>query len=347
MNTAIETSGDPIAAPVARHITAADKFKTLLRREFWENKGGFFWAPIVAGGISLFFSLLGVIASMFLVNKERIHIKDGDLQEVEQHMRSAEGLQAIGFAGDMSLLGGIGLALLVMTFVVFFYALGSLYDERKDRSVLFWKSLPVSDGQTVLSKVAWALFLAPLLAVGIGLVIGIGHWLIGGLGMAINGIPGASAMFTESHPFRVLGSAVSIIPLYAAWSLPAIGWLMFCSAWARSKPFLWAVLVPIMAGALISWLDMLPGIDIPHEHVWYILLMRGLLSVIPMTWYANEAVHGSLQSIEVDGPADLARALDLTHGWNAFATVDLWVGVIVGVAFMVAAVRLRRWRDEG
>jgi ABC-2 type transport system permease protein len=344
MNTsAIETTG--VAA--ARHITAADKFKSLLKREFWENKGGFFWAPIVAGGISLFFSLLGIIASVFLVNKEKIDINGGDMAEVELHMRSAEGLQAIGLAGDMSLFGGIGLALLVMTFVVFFYALGSLYDERKDRSVLFWKSLPVSDGQTVLSKIAWALFLAPLLAVGIGVVIGVGHWLIGGLGMAVNGIPGASAFFTESHPFHVLGSAVSIIPLYAAWSLPAIGWLMFCSAWARSKPFLWAVLVPVMAGALISWLDMLPGIDIPHEHVWYILLLRGLLSVIPMTWYANETVHGSLQSIEVNGPADLVKAMDLTHGWSAFATVDLWAGVIVGVAFMIAAVRLRRWRDEG
>ena len=112
--TAIETTG--VAA--ARHITPADKFKSLLRREFWENKGGFFWAPIVAGGISLFFSLLGVIASIFLVNKHDIDINGGDMAEVEHHMRSAEGLQAIGFVGDMSLLGGIGLALLVMTFVV-------------------------------------------------------------------------------------------------------------------------------------------------------------------------------------------------------------------------------------
>lgn len=341
--TAIETT----SVPVERQISSADKFKSLLRREFWENKGGFFWAPIVAGAIWLFFSLLGVITSVFLIQKEKVHIKDGDLQEVEHHMRSAEGLQAIGFVGDFSLLGGIGLALVVMTFVVFFYALGSLYDERKDRSVLFWKSLPISDAQTVMSKLAWALLLAPMLAIGIGLVIGVGQWLLAGFGMAINGLPGATAVFTESHPFRVVGSALSIIPLYAAWSLPAIGWLMFCSAWARSKPFLWAVLVPIMAGALISWLDMLPGIEIPHENVWYILLVRGLLSIIPLTWYGNETVNASLQSIEVNSPADLVQAVDLTHGWNAFATVDLWAGVIIGVAFIVAAIRLRRWRDEG
>ncbi|MBL8260864.1 MAG: ABC transporter permease [Xanthomonadaceae bacterium] len=327
-------------------MTTADKFKSLLRREFWENKGGFFWAPIVAGGIGLFFTLLAIVGTFVFSSKAEFHAS-GDFQEVETHMQSAEGLQAIGVIGDGSLLVGIGLALVVMTFVVFFYALGSLYDERKDRSVLFWKSLPVSDTQTVFSKVAWALLLAPVLSIAIGLLIGLGLWLLIGLATALHGMPGASALFTESHPFQVIAGALSIVPLYAAWALPAIGWLMFCSAWARSKPFLWAVLIPIMAGALISWLDMLPGIEIPHENVWYILLLRGLLSVIPMTWYASESVYGGLQSIEVDGPADLTRVLDLTHGWNAFASVDLWIGVIIGVAFIVAAIRLRRWRDEG
>ena len=344
MNTsAIETTG--IAA--ARHISPADKFKTLLRREFLENKGGFFWAPIIAGGISLFISLLGAIASMFMVSKAKTSI-DGDFKDVATHLQSTEALQALGFAGDASLLGGVALALLVMTFVVFFYSLGALYDERKDRSVLFWKSLPISDTQTVLSKLAWALLLAPLMAVGFGLLIGIGHWVLGALAMVLSGLPGASAMFTESHPFRMLANALTVIPVYAAWSLPTVGWLMFCSAWARSKPFLWAVLIPVLAGTLISWLDMLPGIDnIPHEYVWYTLLVRGLLSVVPMTWYANSTVFESHDVSNLHGPADLLRMVDFSSSWNAFLTVDLWVGVIVGIAFIAAAIRLRRWRDEG
>ena len=340
--TAIETT----SVPVERQISSADKFKSLLRREFWENKGGFFWAPIVAGGISVFFSLLAVIASIFLVKEENIHIKDGDLAEVGHHLQTTEGLQAIGFAGDMSLLGGIGLALLVMTFVVFFYALGSLYDERKDRSVLFWKSLPVSDGQTVLSKVAWALFLAPLLAVGIGLVIGIGHWLIGGLGMVINGIPGASAFFTESHPFRVLGSAVSIIPLYAAWSLPAIGWLMFCSAWARSKPFLWAVLVPVLACVIISMTDILPSLAVRHDLIWYTVVYRGLLSILPGAWFPTLPGGATNPHADFNTPDDLANAIDLTRSWEAFATADLWIGAVIGVALIAGAIYLRRWRES-
>ncbi|GAE49902.1 membrane protein [Xanthomonas arboricola pv. pruni str. MAFF 311562] len=62
---------------------------------------------------------------------------------------------------------------MVLAFVVFFYSLGSLYDDRRDRSVLFWKSLPVSDVQTVLSKAAWALLLAPLIAIVIGVLVGL------------------------------------------------------------------------------------------------------------------------------------------------------------------------------
>ena len=57
----------------------------------------------------------------------------------------------------------------MLGFVVFFYCLGSLYDERKDRSVLFWKSLPVSDRDTVLSKALSALVVAPTLAIAVGI----------------------------------------------------------------------------------------------------------------------------------------------------------------------------------
>ena len=50
---------------------------------------------------------------------------------------------------------------IVLGVVVFFFCLGALFDDRKDRSVLFWKSLPISDQATVLSKVAMALVVAP------------------------------------------------------------------------------------------------------------------------------------------------------------------------------------------
>ena len=126
------------------------------------------------------------------------------------------------------LLAGVLLACVVLAFVVFFYALGSLYDDRRDRSILFWKSLPVSDTQMVLSKAAWALLLAPLVAVGVGIVIGLVLWIISALTLSVNGVSAGTAVFTHSHPLRIIGGVLASLPVYILWALPTVGWLMLC-----------------------------------------------------------------------------------------------------------------------
>jgi ABC-2 type transport system permease protein len=234
----------------------------------------------------------------------------------------------------------------VLAFVVFFYALGTLYDDRRDRSVLFWKSLPVSDTHMVLSKLAWALVLAPLLAIGIGILIGVAMWLISALTITVNGLPAGGAMFTHSHPLRVIGGVISSLPVYMMWSLPAVGWLMFCSAWARSKPFLWAVLVPVLACVIVSMTDILPGLDIRHDLVWYTVVYRGLLSVVPGAWFPTLEGGAANPHTEINTPDELANAIDLTRSWHAFATADLWIGAAIGVALIVGAIHLRRWRES-
>ena len=328
----------PAKAPVP-HATA--KFKWLLRREYWENRGGFFWGPVIAGaiivGLNLILAVIGSIAARRSMGSSGFVFDNADTHEVGQ---------ALGAMGDGMLVGGVIVACIVLAFVVFFYALGCLYDDRRDRSILFWKSLPVSDGQMVLSKLAWALVLAPVLAVAIGLLIGLALWLISALTITVNGVPAAHAVFTQSHPLRIIGGVLACLPVYMAWALPTIGWLMFCSAAARSKPFLWAVLVPVLACVVISMMTILPGVDIAHDKVWYTVVYRGLLSVIPGGWYP--VVGGVVgESAHIGTPDDLAGAIDLTRSWHVFATADLWIGAVVGVAFIAAAIRLRRWRDEG
>ena len=332
---AITTS--PAKAPVP-HATA--RFKWLLRREYWENRGGFFWGPVIAGaiivGLNLILAVIGSIAARRSMGSSGFVFDNADTHEVGQ---------ALGAMGDGMLVGGVIVACIVLAFVVFFYALGCLYDDRRDRSILFWKSLPVSDSQMVLSKLAWALVLAPVLAVAIGLLIGLALWLISALTITVNGVPAAHAVFTQSHPLRIIGGVLACLPVYMAWALPTIGWLMFCSAAARSKPFLWAVLVPVLACVVISMTTILPGVDIAHDKVWYTVVYRGLLSVIPGGWYP--VVGGVVgESAHIGTPDDLAGAIDLTRSWHAFASFDIWIGAIVGVALIAAAVRLRRWRDE-
>ncbi|NZA25950.1 ABC transporter permease [Luteimonas sp. SJ-92] len=333
------------APPAGYKPHPVHRFTLLLRRELWEHKGGFFWAPVVTGAIIAVLSLLGTITSSVLFQRAKAA---GAIEWDGMEINGAHGIEAarevFGFAGDVTLLTGVGLTSAVLVFVVFFYALGSLYDERKDRSVLFWKSLPVSDAQTVLSKAMWALLLAPAIAIGVGLAIGFVMWLISAAAMVANGIPGGSAIFTESHPFRVLANVLLALPVYVFWALPTVGWLMFCSAWARSKPFLWAVLVPVLGCTLISWLGSLPGVTIVHDKVWYAIAFRGLLSIVPGSWYLNGNVSPDNAS-QIDGPEDLALAIDFTSSWQAFATLDLWIGAALGAALIFGAIQLRRRRE--
>ena len=315
-------------------------FTWLLKREFWENRGGFFWAPVITGGIFLVLNLiLAVIGSISARGQ-----LNGDGFSIEEAPEKAH--QIVGGIGDGMLLGGVILACVVLAFVVFFYALGTLYDDRRDRSVLFWKSLPVSDTHMVLSKLAWALVLAPLLAVGVGIVIGVAMWLIFALTVSVNGLPVGSAVFTHSHPLRIIGGVIASLPVYMLWALPTIGWLMFCSAWARSKPFLWAVLVPVLACVIVSMTDILPGLDIRHDLVWYTVVYRGLLSVVPGAWFPTLEGGAANPHTEINTPDELANAIDLTRSWHAFATTDLWIGAAIGVALIVGAIHLRRWRES-
>ncbi|TXH65719.1 MAG: ABC transporter permease [Lysobacteraceae bacterium] len=328
-------------ALTSKSITSGSTLAWLVKREYWENRGGFLWAPIITGAIvSTLYAILAVIGS---ISASRSLNKDGFV--INDAPDKIHG--AIGAFGDGVLMGGLGLASIVLAFVVFFYALGSLYDDRRDRSILFWKSLPVSDLTMVLSKAAWALLLAPAIAIAVGAVISLVLWIISALTITVHGLPASSAIFTHSHPIRILLGAVSTLPVYVLWALPSVGWLMFCSAWARSKPFLWAVLLPVLACVIISMMDILPQMHIPHEKLWYAVVVRGLLSVMPGTWYAALDMEQMIREARIDSPDDVASALDLTSSWQVFATADLWIGAAVGIALIAASVRLRRWRDEG
>jgi ABC-2 type transport system permease protein len=161
----VATPRTPRPAPHATH-----KFKLLLKREFWEHKGGFLWAPVWAGAISLLLTLMALIVGEVAARKALASGKmqiDGDVTingldlGVLTSKMDPDDLRKLADGIDFSMLMSAMWPMVVLGFVVFFYCLGSLYDERKDRSVLFWKSLPLSDRDTVFSKAASALLVAP------------------------------------------------------------------------------------------------------------------------------------------------------------------------------------------
>ena len=345
----------PRPARVAPHAT--HKFKLLLKREFWEHKGGFFWAPIWAGGISLVLTLMALVvaevagrravASGKMQIDGDVNINGLDLSALTSKMDAGD-LQKLAGGIDISAVMSSAWPMVVLAFVVFFYCLGSLYDERKDRSVLFWKSLPVSDRDTVLSKAASALLVAPLIAVGVAIACMFGFLLLLSTFVLLhNGNP-MTLVWGPGNPLQLAGSMLATIPVYALWALPTVGWLLLCSAWSKSKPFLWAIMLPVFSGIFISWFDIMNLFDLESGWFWKNIVARGLLSAVPGTWFDvahinNAHITSSEAARQIESVHQL---LSLKTTYAVLLTPQLWIGAVVGAAMIYGAIRLRRWRDD-
>lgn len=349
-----------VRRPVRTTPTATGKLSWLLRRELWEHRGGFFWAPVIASGIFLLFNMMAGGIGQSLLNRARLNgntvtidgaqvpLADLNMSQILQSASERDLVQYADMINAITVLNSIW-PLLVFGFVVFFYLLGALYDERKDRSVLFWKSLPVSDTQTVLSKLLTALVVGPLLAAAIAAVLMLASGIVLSVLIMINGGNPLTLYWQQLRPLTILTSLVGWIPVYALWALPTAGWLLLCSAWARSKPFLWAVLVPVLSGILVSWFGLFGRSGdggMGDGWFWQHIVARLLTSAFPGNHVLGYMGSKQLRSLE-DSPEALFRLDGILGGVHLLATPQLWLGALAGIAMIVLAIRLRRWRDDG
>ncbi len=347
MNAAFDAADMDAARAPRTPPHPTHKLKLLLRREFWEHKGGFFWAPIWAGGISLLLTLMALIfgevkmrgesASAMKINGQ-VMINGLDLRLITEKM-SPEDVQKLADGISLSTASAMFWPLLVLGFVVFFYCLGSLYDERKDRSVLFWKSLPVSDRDTVLSKAISALLVAPLTATVVGIACMVAFLLLLSVFVLIHHGNPFVLLWSPDNLLANAGVALAAIPIYALWALPSAGWLLLCSAWSKSKPFLWAIMIPVFAGVFISWFDLMNLFNLDSSWFWKNVVAHLLGGVFPGTWFTAIDL-GSVKASHFNHMEVLKTM------YSVLANPRLWIGAVAGIAMIAAAIRLRRWRDD-
>ncbi|HWU75486.1 MAG TPA: hypothetical protein VN043_03195 [Rhodanobacter sp.] len=319
----------------------------LVKREFWEHRGSFLWAPVITGSVVLLLSLMGIITAEVFRMRSGVHINGIDFNAITAHM-DADALTSLGNAFDLSIMSPAVLIGIVMFVVIFFYCLGSLYDDRRDRSILFWKSMPIADRDTVLSKVACATLLAPAIAVVTSIVTGLLLLLMLTITASLHGA-NLWQMLTLTHPFRVTANMLGMIPLYAVWTLPTVGWLMLCSAWARSKPFLWALIIPVGSGVLVSWFNLMGLFSLSDGWFWNNVVGRALLSLFPGGWLPGQ-LAGNVSSKFGQAAADnhriLGDMLDLSHNYAVIVSPQFLIGAAAGVAMLAGAIWFRRWRDD-
>lgn len=319
------------------------KFRWLLRREFWEHKGGFFWAPIFTGAIFMGLVLMAITIGEVTVDRNNVNVASLNLGLLTEKVMTPEVRDHIARGVQVSLYLVYALFGVVLFFVTFFYGLGALYDDRRDRSVLFWKSLPLSDGQTVLSKAVTALVMAPVLSLAGAVLTGLLFLIVISAYVGFYGINPLPLFWTNFAVFKALGTLLAILPIQALWALPTIGWLLLVSAWAKSKPFLWALIIPVGAGIIVSWFDLMKSVtQLPDTWFWENIVARLLFSMFPGGW-----LEVSTGAREINSPEDLLGLVDLSSIYGTLATPQMLIGIVAGVAMIFAAVHLRRKRDEG
>ncbi|GLQ45567.1 ABC transporter permease [Dyella lipolytica] len=311
----------------------------LVKREFWEHRGGFLRAPAITAAAFLAIALMTIIGGEIMGHRfsAQFPLDDPNMGiSADGHM-TAQNLQQAGTFLDAVICGSTATVLAIMAIVVFFYCLGSLYDDRKDRSILFWESLPISSWKTVVSKVLSATVVAPVIATIIGIVFGL---LLLVLGVFLCEIHGFSVwhVLGAAHPIHVTFDIIALIPLYALCALPTIGWLMLCSACVRSMPILWALLIPLASNLIVWWLHIIGLAQLSPSWYFSHVTARLLFGLRPANWleFSSNSLH----------PVTALDHLGLVENYAALAAPDAWIGIIAGVAMIAAAIWFRRWRHD-
>jgi len=288
----------------------------LVRREFWENRA--IWLiPAVLGGLLVLASLFGGYQVLGAV----------DLATV----------RAVVQAGALD-----GMVLIAVTFFLVmsiystWYLLDCLYADRKDRSILFWKSMPISDTATVVCKLATALIVIPLLYFALADLTTLIMAFI--ISVRANSYIDSS-LWRGGLWLQIQALWLYLIVTAAIWYLPVAAWLLVVSAWARRAVMLWSILPPL---ALVIAERVFLGTHVIAGQLSSRLggYFSHALQYTPgaTNWVTTEIGHDTINT-----PVSVIQFL---NPGGFFSSSDTWIGAAVGAALIAGAIQLRMRRTE-
>jgi ABC-2 type transport system permease protein len=302
-STVAESPAQPIAA-----ISSTRPFFWSVRRELWENRS-IYLAPLVAAGVVVF----GFGITAFGLPQRRLNALA---------LESARQRAAIELPYDAA-------AMMIM-FTVFivgiFYCLDALHGERRDRSILFWKSLPVSDLTSVLSKAIVPLVILPLLTFVIVFATQFIMLLISTVALLPSGLAGTTWHLLPWP--RLLSILFYGLVTSALWEAPVYAWLLLVSSWARRATFLWAVL---------PWLAISAIEKLAFDTTFFIrMLVRRLTGGFEEGFVV---VHFPKET-----HVPVVDRLTQFDPVKFLSSPSLWIGLVIAAAFLIATIRMRRYR---
>jgi ABC-2 type transport system permease protein len=301
-STVREPAGGGAATPAP--ISAPRRFGWLLRRELWESRS-LYLAPRAVAGLAL---LAGVISA---------------LRHQEQVSAALAAAPAQRHAAITEPYVMVSLLLMATTFFVgVFYSIDSLQSERRDRSILFWKSLPVSDLSTVLAKAVFPILVLPLLTVVLAVGVHLIMLLVASASLLARG-QDVGPLWAQVNLVEMEAMlAYHMVAIHGLWYAPFYGWLLLVSAWARRAAWLWAILPPLAIG-LVERIAF-------GTSVFADALLQRLAGAPAGTEYTTAS--GMMDPLMAMTPAKF------------LASPGLWLGLLATAGLLAAAVRLRRLR---
>jgi ABC-2 type transport system permease protein len=318
MNAVTDTS-EAIAAP-RDESQGVKPFYWSLRRELWEHRS-LMITPLVTIGV--IFAAFLLAATIDLPDQLRIL---GTLAPHRQH----------AIVSGILLLIALAVAL-VMSFAVFFYCLDALLSERRDRSILFWKSMPVSDTTTVLSKLFTATLSAGAIAFVCILVAQVAVLVVATIAGLADGAS-IAPLWSNVQFVQILIATIYILLASALWYAPVAAWLLLVSAWAKRSAILWAVIPPV---AIVVFERVAFRTHYVSELLEY-RLKHGLFSA----FQGGFVVDGGGATTEIHmGQRFPGNVLEILDPVGFLSNPWLWVGLVVAAAFTAAAIWLRRYRE--
>lgn len=318
-----------------------NRLMALIKREYWENKGAFRTTPLVIGGILVILSLMFIITFGYVDNEFQ------SLKELIRFIARQDTALISRIIYAFTIVVMPTLFTLVLAIVVFFYLLGSLYDDRKDRSILFWKSLPASDTLTLGSKLLSAMVIAPFIFWAVYVLTHIVIMLVFSVVVMSLGENPWTLFLSLGNPFKAWSLVLLSYMAQSIWALPLYGWLMLVSAFAPRIPLLFAVLPPVVIAVLQIWIEFLQTFT----------LKKNLFGVIG-EWFANSPLIMSADNHGDGGDNNISAALGipLTSTFDHEVTVanmldrlfssSMLIGLAVAAVFLGAALWLRRRATE-
>ncbi len=330
-NGAGDPSGPNAHAMAAAMSTKVRPFYWSLRRELWENRSIYF-APLAVATVVLVSALIN------LVSLPGGRVPFQQMLDISPHYLR---LASLGLYGVIAVILGITAGI-----VGWFYCLDALYGERRERSVLFWKSLPISDTTAVLSKVLTGMIVVPLVAFVVGLALYVLLMILASVVLSVNGASGlqlfANSSFGEAFVVHVYASMAAIL-----WSAPLYAWAIFVSSWVRRATFLWALLPPAAIG-------LAEGLAFGTNHFVKMVgerLSGGLkYAFVDSDEVKRQATlefdNGSVDGNIDFGPTDLPDSLfSLLDPVRFLSQPGLWIGLAVAAAFVAGSIWMRRYRE--